>query len=97
MPSINALYEEFKGRGLVVLLVNIGEDAATVRRAVKARGYTAPVLLDRSREVSRAYLVTGTPTVYLIDRRFILVGRAIGRREWGGDAGRRLIDAMVGP
>lgn len=37
------------------------------------------------------------PTVYLIDRRSILVGRAIGRRDWGGDAGRRLIDAMVGP
>ena len=97
MPSINALYEEFKGRGLVVLLVNIGEDPATVRRAVKANRYTAPVLLDRSREVSRAYLVTGTPMVYLVDRQSMIVGRAIGRRDWGGDAGRRLIEAMVGP
>lgn len=79
------------------MLVNIGEDARTVRRAVKANGYTAPVLLDHSRQVSRAYLVTGTPTVYLVDRRAIIVGRAIGRRDWGGDVGRRLIEAMVEP
>ena len=97
MPSINALYEEFKDRGLVVLLVNIREDPGTVRRAVQANRYTAPVLLDRSGEASRAYLVTATPTVYLVDRRAMIIGRAIGRRDWAGEAGRRLIEALVRP
>jgi peroxiredoxin len=94
---LNALYEEFKGRGLTLLLVNIGEDAELVKRTVKTRGYTAPVLLDGSREVAGAYFVTGTPTVHLVDRRSHIIGRAIGRREWAGDAGRRLISALLKP
>lgn len=34
---MNALYEEFKGRGFVLLLVNMWEDPEIIRRAVKAR------------------------------------------------------------
>jgi hypothetical protein len=94
---MNALHEEFKGRGFTLLLVNMGEDPQLVRQAVKAQGYTAPVLLDGDRGVSAAYLVTGTPTVYLVDRRSQIVGRAIGRRDWAGEMGRRLFGALVSP
>jgi hypothetical protein len=94
---MNALYEEFKGRGFVLLLVNMGEDSELVRRAVKARRYTAPVVLDRDREVSVAYVVTASPTVYIVDRRQQIIGRAVGRREWSGEAGRRLIAALLQP
>jgi len=94
---MNALYEEFKGRGFVLLLVNMGEDPEIVRRAVKARRYTAPVLLDGDRKVSDAYVVTATPTVFIVDRRLQIIGRAVGRREWGGEAGRRLIAALLRP
>jgi hypothetical protein len=64
---------------------------------VKERGYTAPVVLDGRREVSAAYSVTATPTVYLVDRRGQLVGRAVGRRDWSGELGRRLIAALLKP
>ena len=94
---MNALYEEFKGRGFVLLLVNMGEGAELVRRTVKARGYTAPVLLDVDRKVSDSYGVTGTPTVYIVDRRSQIIGRAIGRRDWTGEAGRRLIGVILKP
>ena len=94
---MNALYEEFKGRGFVLLLVNMGEDPEIVRRAVKARRYTAPVVLDQDREVSDAYVVTATPTVYLLDRRLQIIGRAVGRREWSGEASRRLIAELLRP
>jgi hypothetical protein len=97
LPSINALYEEFKGRGLALLLVNLGEDPQLVGKTAATRGYTAPVLLDRERTVSAAYLVTGTPTVYLVDRESRIVGRAIGRRDWAGAQGRRLMDALLTP
>lgn len=92
---MNALYEEFKGRGFVLLLVNMGEDSELVRRTVKARRYTAPVVLDPDREVSNAYVVTASPTVFIVDRRLQIIGRAVGRREWSGEAGRRLITALV--
>lgn len=94
---MNALYEEFKGRGFVLLLVNMGEAPEVVRRAVKTRGYTAPVVLDLDREVSDAYAVTATPTVYVVDRRLQILGRAIGRRDWAAEPGRRLIEALLKP
>ena len=94
---MNALWEEFRARGFVLLLVNMGEDPDVVRRAVKTRRYTAPVVLDVDREVSDAYAVTATPTVYLIDRQARIVVRAIGRREWAGEVGRRLISALLPP
>jgi len=94
---MNALYEEFKGRGFVLLLVNMGEGSEIVRRAVKARGYSATVVLDSDREVSDAYVVTATPTVYILNRRLQIVGRAVGRRDWAGEPGRRLIAALLKP
>ena len=92
---MNALYEEFKGRGFVLLLVNMGEAPEVVRREVKARGHTAPVILDVDRAVSDAYAVTATPTVYVVDRRLQILGRAIGRRDWTGEPGRRLVEALL--
>ena len=95
LPSINALHDEFKDRGLTVLLVNMREDRETVRRAVTTRRYTAPVVLDADGQVVAAYRVTGTPTVYLLDRGLGIVGRAVGRRDWASEDGRRLFAAIL--
>ena len=96
MPSINKLYAELRPKGLEVLLVNFRESAATVKRVVGERGYTAPVLLDESGEVTgRLFGVWGPPTVYLIDRRGQLVGRAAGPRGWDSPQGRRLLEALL--
>ena len=92
MPSVNALYGELKAQGLEVLLVSFRESASLVKRTVQERGYAAPVLLDRSGDVTgRLYGVWGTPTSYLIDRRGRLAGRIVGPRPWDGPAARALI------
>ncbi len=67
MPSVNRLYGEFKAKGLEVLLVTFRESAAPVKKTAQERGYTAPVLLDASGDVTgRVYGVRGPPTAYLI-------------------------------
>jgi hypothetical protein len=72
--------------------VSFREDPALVRRTVQERGYTAPVLLDRSGDVTgRSYGVWGTPTSYLIDRHGRLVGRVVGPRPWESPAARTLL------
>jgi hypothetical protein len=96
LPSVNALYQEFRGRGLEVRLINFREKPADVRKAVAERGYTAPVLLDESGDVTgRLYGVWGPPTIYFVDRQGRLVGRAVGSREWDGPAARALLRALV--
>lgn len=88
--------QEFKPRGLEVVLVDFREDAALVRNVVKERGYTTRVLIDASGDVSgRVYGVAGPPTVYLIDRQGRLVGRALGPRDWDTPQARKLIDALL--
>jgi peroxiredoxin len=96
LPSINALHREFKGQGLEVLLIDFRESPDRVRRVVKERGYTAPVLLDESGDVTgRVYGVWGPPTLYLVDRSGRLVGRAIGRRDWSTPAARTFMRDLL--
>jgi hypothetical protein len=96
LPSVNALYREFRGQGLEVLLVDFRESADHVRRVVKERGYVAPVLLDESGDVSgRVYGVWGPPTIYIVDRAGRLVGRAVGRRDWSTPAARAFIRDLL--
>jgi len=90
------VHRDLKGKGLEVLLIDFREDPDLVRRTVKERGYTAPVLLDESGDVTgKVYGVWGPPTVYLVDRQGRLVGRATGPRPWDSPAGRRFIEALL--
>jgi hypothetical protein len=69
-----------------------------VKRTVAERGYTAPVLLDASGDVTgRVYGVFGPPTVYLVDRGGRLVGRMVGGGAWSGAAAREFIRRFVAP
>jgi len=96
LPSINALYRDFKAQGLEVLLIAFRESATDVRRVARERGYVAPVLLDASGDVTgRLYGVWGPPTVYLVDREGRLVGRAAGARKWDSPAARRLVQDLL--
>jgi hypothetical protein len=96
LPSVNRLYQELKGKGLEVVLVNIRERPDVVRRVVKERGYTAPVLADESGEVSGVrYGVFGPPTVYLVDRQGRLVARGAGPRDWSTPAARQLLESLL--
>jgi hypothetical protein len=96
LPSVNALYRDFKAQGLEVLLIAFREGAAEVRRVARERGYVAPVLLDANGDVTgRLYGVWGPPTVYLVDRQSRLVGRAAGPRRWDSPAARRLVQDLL--
>jgi hypothetical protein len=96
LPSVNRLYQEFKSKGLEVLLISFREDPELVRRTVQERGYVAPVLLDRSGKVTgEVYGVWGTPTAYFIDRRGQLVGRVVGPRGWDGLTARKFVLALL--
>jgi hypothetical protein len=96
LPSVNALYREFQGQGLEVLLVDFRESPDHVRRVVKERGYVAPVLLDESGDVTgRVYGVWGPPTIYIVDRAGRLVGRAVGRRDWSTPAARTFVRELL--
>jgi len=76
--------------------VDFREDPATVKKAVRERGYVAPVLLDQTGDVTgRTYGVWGPPTFFFVDRRGQLVGRGIGARGWDSPPAKAFVRALL--
>jgi hypothetical protein len=79
-----------------VLLVSFRESPDLVRRTVTERGYTAPVLLDQSGEITGVkYGVFGPPTIYLVDREGRLLARGAGHHPWSSPQARRLLAEVL--
>ena len=98
MPStIEQVHQEFGGQGLVVLAINLGEPRARVAAWVKSQNVTSTILLDATGAVMESYRVAYTPTVFLVDKRGKLVGRAIGNKNWLSEKGRALFRALLAP
>ena len=68
MPRVEALYKEFKARGLVVFGIDYAEAPATVKDFLTRNPYTIPILLDPEGEVGRLYQADAIPTLVVIGR-----------------------------
>jgi peroxiredoxin len=79
MPDLEALYNEFKGKGLVVLAIS-DEDAAKVRPFIAESQVTYPILLDPGRKVNDLFQVDGIPKTFVYDREGKLVAQSIDMR-----------------
>jgi peroxiredoxin len=95
MPEMEKLYQEFKGQGFVILAVDLRESPAQVRAFAKELKLTFPLLIDEDTKVVQAYAVRALPVTYLIDRKGLMVGRAIGPRDWHSAEARALIRHLL--
>jgi hypothetical protein len=93
--SVAQVHRDLKPRGLVVLPVSIKESRDKVAAWTKQAGLPFPVFLDEEAQMARVWRVSSTPTVYLIDRRGRVVGRAVGTKAWSSPAGRALLGALL--
>jgi peroxiredoxin len=82
MPSMERLYQKLKDRGLVILAVDLQEDAKSVRKFVDEHKLTFPVLLDADGRVGATYGARNIPTTYIIGRDGSALGGTIGGHEW---------------
>jgi thiol-disulfide isomerase/thioredoxin len=84
MPLLQQAYENNQANGLMIVAVNVGESAATVRGFVedvkKETGVTLdlPILLDSDISVARKYGIQFFPTTFLIDQDGIIQEKIIG-------------------
>ena len=78
-----------------MLAINLSENRDLIAAWVKSRGVTSTVLLDANRTTERSYQIAYTPTVFLVDRRGKLVGKAIGERDWAGEQGQALLRLLL--
>ena len=78
MPYIQQVYEEWSGKGLVVLAVNIGESPSKVKRFLQTYNLSLPVLLDPKQSAARKYNVPPIPTSFFIDKDGTIQVKIIG-------------------
>ena len=89
------VHKEFNQKGLTVLAVNMQETHNRMANWDQENKVTALVLLDSDGAVARVYGVTGVPTVVLVGRQGEMIGRAFGTRQWTGEKGRGLFEALL--
>jgi len=67
-PTLNGLHERLSGRGLVVLGINVDEDAADRDRFLKSTPAAFPVVRDAGQKLVAAANVKTMPTSFIVDR-----------------------------
>ena len=67
---------------LVVLAVAMGEGVDKIKAFGEKYGFTFPLLSDKKMEITKLYGVSSIPVTYLIDPDGIVLGRALGIRDW---------------
>ncbi|HEU5368100.1 MAG TPA: TlpA disulfide reductase family protein [Ktedonobacterales bacterium] len=78
MMALEQFYAEERSQDVVILGVNIVDDASTASQFLQQLGVTYPVVLDASQQTLDLYGVTSTPSSFLIDAQGIIRGSVSG-------------------
>jgi peroxiredoxin len=97
MPALEALWREYRERGLVVVAVSVdrGAPRALIEPYLRNLDLTFPILLDPQMEAANAWRVPGVPATFVIRPGGEVVGMAIGIREWNSKEMRALIESLL--
>lgn len=82
MPSMQRAWEQLRNNDVVMMGINVGEDAETIAEFVEEYPVDFPILMDQDSRVAGDWAVLGLPTTYVVDRTGHLVYKALGGREW---------------
>ena len=78
MPYIQEIYEEWSGKGLMLLTINLGESSSKVEKFLQSNNLSLPVLLDAKQDVALKYSIQYIPTTFFIDKDGIIQAKKIG-------------------
>jgi peroxiredoxin len=79
MPDLDAIYKDFRSKGLVILAIG-DEDRAKVVSFLAEHKVSYPVLLDPGRRVNDRFVVRGIPKTFVYDRSGRLAAESIDMR-----------------
>ena len=83
MPSMEELHRKFKDKDFVLLTISVDyEGMKPVKEFIEKHHYTFPVLMDPKCETIELFQVEGIPTTFVIDKKGLFVGKAVGPKDW---------------
>jgi peroxiredoxin len=97
MPTLEALWRDYRERGLVVLAVSVdrGAPRPLIEPYVARLGLSFPILLDADLAASRAWRVQGLPATFIVRPGGEAAGMAVGAREWNSAEMRALVEQFL--
>ncbi|MBC8259109.1 MAG: TlpA family protein disulfide reductase [SAR324 cluster bacterium] len=82
MPDFEKAYQQMGHDKLIVLAVGMGEDTKKISKFAEKYGFSFPLVADPKMEITKLYGVRNIPVTYLIDPNGVVIGRALGVRDW---------------
>ena len=78
LPALQSAYQRFRDKGVILVGVDLKENAETIQNFTTQFGLTYPLLLDRDGAVSERYQVRGIPTTVIVDADGVVRARHVG-------------------
>lgn len=75
--------------------VNSKESAETIKKFLEKEPIQLPVLLDPTGKMGKMFGLWVHPTTYIINRKGLIVYRAIGQIEWTGPEAASVINVLI--
>ena len=82
MPALERLWKKVKNKNIIILGLNVGEDADTIFEFTGTYPMSFPIPMDIDGKVIEQYPIKGLPTTYVINPQGMVTHRAVGSREW---------------
>ncbi|MBI2529273.1 MAG: TlpA family protein disulfide reductase [Candidatus Rokubacteria bacterium] len=97
MPTLEALWKDYRARGLVVLGVSVdrGAPRALLDPYVRNLALTFPILLDPDGKTASAWRVTALPATFVVKPGGEVAGNAVGARDWRSEAMQALLTGLL--
>jgi cytochrome c biogenesis protein CcmG, thiol:disulfide interchange protein DsbE len=96
MPSIEALYRDYKQHGLQVLAVSVdeaGDDRIDAFR--KELGLTFDIVHDSTSGIQSAYQIPGYPATFVIAKDGTIRKKWVGEANWNSSYNRALVASLL--
>jgi len=97
MPTLEALWRDYRNRGLVVIGVSVdrGAPAALIDPYVRNLALTFPILLDPDSKTAGAWRINGLPSTFVVRPGGEVAGVAVGAREWNSAEMKALLETLL--
>ena len=97
MPSLDALFREYKGKGLIVLGISSDRDDELVKRFLNKHPVSYPVLIDKKGDLFvEKYVVSVLPMTYIIDKNGHIVEKLEGVQDFESKEFKNKVHILLG-